>query len=106
MWRAVPEALSLREWQGSSGTKKGTPELGFIYAHEHHPCRKLIKDLDLQPHGTRSRFHVFQSGLRKINVGRIDEHLHRSGHRLAQKFQPSQWLHEIKHGGFARKNAT
>jgi hypothetical protein len=36
----------------------------------------------------------------------VHKHLHRSRHHLAQKFQPSQWLHEIKHDGFARKNAT
>ena len=49
-----------------------------------------IDDLDLQPHGAGSRFHVSQRGLGIRGIGRIDEHGHTSGcgHQLAQEFQP------------------
>ena len=49
-----------------------------------------VEDLDLQPHGARSRFHVSQRGLGSRSIGRIDEHGHTSGsgHQLAQQFQP------------------
>ena len=49
-----------------------------------------VEDLDLQPDGARSRFHVSQRGLGIRSIGRIDEHGHTSGcgHQLAQEFQP------------------
>src|SRR5215470_16381182 len=53
------------------------------------PARAGIDDLDLQPHGTGSRLHVSQRGLRIYSISRIDEHSHisRAGHQLAQQFQ-------------------
>ena len=49
-----------------------------------------VEDLDLQPHGAGSRFHVSQRGLGSRSIGWIDEHGHTSGcgHQLAQEFQP------------------
>ena len=49
-----------------------------------------VEDLDLQPHGASSRFHVSQRGLGNGSIGRIDEHGHASGrgHQLAQELQP------------------
>ena len=49
-----------------------------------------VEDLDLQPHGAGSRFHVSQRGLGSRGIGRIDEHGHTSGsgHQLAQQLQP------------------
>ena len=49
-----------------------------------------LRDLDLQPHGAGSRFHVSQRGLGIAGIGRIDEHGHASGsgHQLTQEFQP------------------
>ena len=49
-----------------------------------------VEDLDLQPHGARSRFHVSQRGLGSRSIGRIDEHGNASGsgHQLTQQFQP------------------
>ena len=49
-----------------------------------------VEDLDLQPHGASSRFHVSQRGLGSRSIGRIDEHGHTSGcgHQLAQQLQP------------------
>ena len=49
-----------------------------------------VEDLDLQPHGASSRFHVSQRGLGSRSIGRIDEHGNTSGcgHQLAQEFQP------------------
>ena len=48
-----------------------------------------VEDLDLQPHGARSRFHVSQRDL-GVSIGRIDEHGHSSGcgHQLTQELQP------------------
>ncbi len=40
-----------------------------------------VEDLDLQPHGAGSRFHVSQRGLGIRSIGRIDEHGHTSGSR-------------------------
>src|SRR5262245_54123601 len=49
-----------------------------------------IKDLDLQPHCTSSRFQVSHCIFGACNTGRIDEHghAHGGGHQLAQKLQP------------------
>ena len=49
-----------------------------------------VEDLDLQPHGAGSRFHVSHRGLGSRGIGRIDEHGHTSGrgHQFAQEFQP------------------
>ena len=49
-----------------------------------------VEDLDLQPHGAGSRFHVSQRGLGNRSIGRIDEHGHASGcgHQLTQEVQP------------------
>ena len=49
-----------------------------------------VEDLDLQPHGARSRLHVSQCGLGSRSIGRIDEHGNASGrgHQLAQEFHP------------------
>src|SRR5262249_24443638 len=51
-------------------------------------CAGLL-DLDLQSHGTSSRFHLSQYDLR-VGIGRIDKHGHPGGcgHQLAQKCQP------------------
>ena len=48
-----------------------------------------VADLDVQPHGASSCFHVSQRGLR-TRIHRIDKHCHtsRSGHQLTQEFQP------------------
>src|SRR5438105_15471896 len=49
-----------------------------------------VEDLDLQPYGAGSQFHVSHRGLRTRSIGRIDEHGNTSGsgHQLAQEFQP------------------
>ena len=49
-----------------------------------------VEDLDLQPHGAGSRFHVSQRGLGSRSIGRIDEHGNTSGsgHQLTQELQP------------------
>ena len=45
-----------------------------------------VKDLDLQPHGASSRFHVSHRRLSRA-TGRVDEHGHTRGcgHQLAQE---------------------
>jgi hypothetical protein len=49
-----------------------------------------IEDLDLQPHGAGSRFHVSQCGFHIRSIGWIDEHgnASRCRHQLTQDFQP------------------
>ena len=49
-----------------------------------------VEDLDLQPYGASSRFHVSQCGFGIGGTCRIDEHGHASGrgHQLTQQFQP------------------
>src|SRR5262249_35004186 len=39
------------------------------------------EDLDLQPHGTGSRFHLSQSGFSSPSISRIDDHGYPSGSR-------------------------
>src|SRR5262249_47391765 len=53
------------------------------------PAGTNVENLDLQSHGTRSRFHVSQQGL-GVCIGRIDEHgdVTGCGYQLAQKFHP------------------
>ena len=65
-------------------------------AHKSRECRidlaaaAGVEDLDLQPHGAGGRLDVSQSWTSVSRIGRIDEHGHtsRSGHQLAQEFQP------------------
>src|SRR5262249_47351571 len=54
------------------------------------PAGAGVEDLDLQPHGASSGFHVSQRGLCRRGIARIDEHGNTNccGHQLAQEFQP------------------
>ena len=54
------------------------------------PAGAGVEDLDLQPDGASSRFHVSQRGLGIRGGGRIDEHGQTSdrGHQFTQDFQP------------------
>src|SRR5215469_264965 len=49
-----------------------------------------LEDLDSQPYGTSSRFHVSQRRLGARRISRIDKHGNAScsGHQLAQEFKP------------------
>jgi len=49
-----------------------------------------IQDLDLQPHGARSRLQVSQCRLGNGYIGGVDEHRNANspGHQLTQEFQP------------------
>src|SRR5262249_54210174 len=53
------------------------------------PAGTNVENLDLQSHGTRSRFHVSQQGL-GVCIGRIDENgrVTGCGYQLEQKFHP------------------
>ena len=78
--------------KGVAGDEKGVRPLA------HKRCEGRIdlaagagvEDLDLQPHGASSRFHVSQCALGIRGIGRIDEHGHasRCGHQLTQELQP------------------
>ena len=64
----------------------------------HHSCESRVdlpagagvEDLDLQPHGAGSRFHVSQRGVSILSIGGIDKNGNTSGggHQLTQESQP------------------
>jgi hypothetical protein len=92
MWRAASWTIWARRL-----VKKGSVPTKRVGPPAHKSCEGRIdlaagagvKDLDLQPHGAGSRFHVSQRDL-VTGTGRIDQHGNTSGsgYQLTQEFQP------------------
>jgi hypothetical protein len=86
--------------KGSGGDEKGVNLIAHKGCKSHIDlwAGACVDDLDLQPDGTSSGFHVSQRGLR-LRVGRIHKHRHANccRHQVPQECEPlrHQFVNEI-----------